>query len=181
LALDYLAIALADLGNISERRLTRLLDEKANGGLLPPFLTKEGGLNSGFMLLQYTAAALVSENKVLSHPASVDNIPTSANVEDHVSMGALAADKALKVVENVETIVAIELMAAAQAMDFRKEALGPNRRMGRGTQIAYSLIREEVPFIARDELLYPYIQRVQRLVREGILVKEVLEGIGRKP
>lgn len=181
LALDYLAIALADLGNISERRLTRLLDEKANGGLLPPFLTKEGGLNSGFMLLQYTAAALVSENKVLSHPASVDNIPTSANVEDHVSMGALAADKALKVVENVETIVAIELMAAAQAMDFRKETLGPNLRMGRGTQIAYSLIREEVPFIARDELLYPYIQRVQRLVREGILVKEVLEGIGQKP
>lgn len=178
LAMDYLAIALADLGNISERRIARLLDEKANGGLLPPFLTEEGGLHSGFMLLQYTAAALASENKVLCHPASADTIPTSANVEDHVSMGALASDKALKVVENVETIVAIELMAAAQAIDFRRKSLGAKTRMGRGTAVAYEVIRQEVPFIAGDEPLHPYILKVHRLVREGILVKEVLGAMG---
>ncbi len=178
LAMDYLAIALADLGNISERRIARLLDEKASGGLLPPFLTEEGGLHSGFMLLQYTAAALASENKVLSHPASVDNIPTSANMEDHVSMGALAADKALRVVENVEMIVAIELMAAAQAIDFRRKELGGGARMGRGTAIAYELIRSRVPFIARDEPLHPHILKVHGLLRDGTLVEEVLAGLG---
>ncbi len=177
LAMDYLAIALTDLGNMSERRIARLLDEKANGGLLPPFLTEEGGLNSGFMLAQYTAAALASENKVLSHPASVDTIPTSANVEDHVSMGTLASDKALKVMENVEIIVAIELMAAAQAIDFRRRSLGPGAKMGRGTEAAYRLIRTKVPFIARDEPLHPHILKVHELVREGILVKEALSAI----
>ena len=176
LAMDYLAAAIAELGNISERRLARLLDEKANGGLLPPFLTEEGGVNSGFMLLQYTAAALVSENKVLAHPASVDSIPTSANVEDHVSMGPLAAEKALKVIENTETILALELMATAQAIDFRLKSLGREAKLGRGTRLAYELIRQRVPFIPRDEPLYPHIRAMQELVKEGRLVREILRA-----
>jgi len=93
IAMDYMAMALTELGNISERRLTRLTDEASNAHVLPAFLIKHGGLNSGFMLIQYTAAALASENKVLAHPASVDTVPTSANVEDHVSMGCTAADR----------------------------------------------------------------------------------------
>jgi len=177
LAMDYLAIALADLGNISERRLNRLLDESANQGLLPPFLTEEGGLHSGFMLLQYTAAALASENKVLAHPASVDTIPTSASVEDHVSMGPFAARKALEVLDNLETILALELLAAAQAVDFRRRALGSDKKLGRGTAVAYRLIRERVPFIERDEPLYPHIESVRELVASGRLVREVEEAL----
>src|SRR5262249_43904893 len=114
LAFDYLTIALAELGNISERRTMRLTDEASNAHVLPAFLTDNGGLNSGFMIVQYTAAALCTENKVLAHPASVDTIPTSANVEDHVSMGATAALKLRQVADNLETILAIELLCAAQ-------------------------------------------------------------------
>ena len=114
----------SELGNISERRLMRLTDEASNTHVLPAFLTPNGGLNSGFMIVQYTAAALATENKVLSHPASVDTIPTSANVEDHVSMGCTAALKARAILDNVERILALELMAAAQGIDFRKQAIG---------------------------------------------------------
>ncbi|MCL0065827.1 histidine ammonia-lyase [Dehalococcoidia bacterium] len=115
LAMDFLGIALAELANISERRIARLLDPHLSG--LPAFLTKQGGLNSGLMLAQYTAASLVSENKVLAHPASVDSIPTSANQEDHVSMGTIAARKARDILENSETVIAIELLCAAQGLD----------------------------------------------------------------
>src|SRR6202008_646694 len=114
IAMDYLAIALAELGNISERRIMRLTDEASNVHLLPAFLTENGGLNSGFMILQYTAAAMATENKVLAHPASVDTIATSANVEDHVSMGVTPGLTLRAILDNVETILAIELMAAAQ-------------------------------------------------------------------
>lgn len=167
IGLDYLGIAMTELGNISERRLTRLLDANSNGGVLPPFLTREGGLNSGFMLLQYTAAALAAENKVLAHPASVDTIPTSANVEDHVSMGAIAALHMRQINDNVEHIMSLELMAAAQGIDFRREGLGPDARLGRGTHGAYSLVRERVPFIERDTVLYGYVNQVRSLVANG--------------
>ncbi|MCJ7667125.1 MAG: histidine ammonia-lyase, partial [Anaerolineae bacterium] len=175
LAMDYLATAIADLGNISERRLARLLDPARNGGLLPAFLIEEGGVNCGLMLLQYTAAALASENKVLAHPASVDNIPTSANTEDHVSMGTIAARQAQEVTGNVETILALELMAAAQAIDFRrqKKAL----KLGKGTAPAYQAIREVVPFIKKDTIMYPYIEAIRELVRRDKLVSKVSESL----
>ena len=173
LVMDYLAIALTELGNISERRLARLLDETSNQGTLPAFLVKRGGLNSGFMLVQYTAAALASENKVLAHPASVDTIPTSANIEDHVSMGCTAARQAREVLENTESILALELFAAAQGIDFRREMLGGDPRLGKGTAVAYELIRQRVPFLEQDAIMYPYIEAVCELVRSGELVRAV--------
>jgi histidine ammonia-lyase len=141
--------------------------------VLPAFLTPHGGLNSGFMIVQYTAAALATENKVLSHPASVDTIPTSANVEDHVSMGCTAALKARTILDNVERILALELMAAAQGIDFRKQALGVQARLGLGTGAAYRLVRRVVPFIDADTVLYPYIEAVHRMVADGSLVAVV--------
>jgi histidine ammonia-lyase len=144
IAMDYLGIAMSELGNISERRIMRLIDEASNSSTLPAFLTHKGGLNSGFMIVQYTAAALATESKVLSHPASVDTIPTSANVEDHVSMGVTAALKARRINTNVERILAIELMAAAQGIDFRREVM-PDAVHGAGTGPAYALIRQHVP------------------------------------
>lgn len=173
IAMDYLSLALTELGNISERRLARLTDESSNQETLPAFLTREGGLNSGFMLTQYTAAALTSENKVLAHPASADTIPTSANIEDHVSMGATAARHARKIAANVERILALELMAAAQGIDFRREILGPSARLGRGTEAAYALIRQRVPFLERDEVMYPHIESVSALVASGALARAV--------
>ncbi len=164
LAFDYLAIALAELGNISERRIMRLTDEASNAHVLPAFLTEYGGLNSGFMIVQYTAAALCTENKILAHPASVDTIPTSANVEDHVSMGATAALKLKTVTDNLEQILALELFSAAQAVDFRRRKIGAGKKLGNGTQPVYDLIRRSVPFIERDEVMYPHIREVTRLV-----------------
>lgn len=172
IAMDYLSIALAEIGNISERRLTRLTDDASNQGILPTFLIKHGGLNSGFMMAQCTAAALASENKVLSHPASVDTVPTSANTEDHVSMGPIAARQAREILENVETILAIELLAAAQGIDFRREVLG-DARLGVGTAPVYALIREQVPFLEHDAYMAPLIETVRRLVHSGELVRAV--------
>jgi len=177
--MDYLGIALAELGNIAERRIMRLIDEASNTQTLPAFLTREGGLNSGFMIVQYTAAALATENKVLAHPASVDTIPTSANVEDHVSMGCTAALKLRDISANVERILALELMAAAQGIDFRKETVGEGARLGRGTQPAYDLIRQQVPFIPRDTIMYGYIEAVRRLVAEDHIVRAVNSAIER--
>lgn len=171
IAMDYLGLAMSELGNISERRIMRLIDESSNTHTLPAFLTPEGGLNSGFMIVQYTAAALATESKVLSHPASVDTIPTSANVEDHVSMGCTAALKARRINNNVERILAIELMSAAQGIDFRKEILGADKRLGRGTQPVYDLIRQHVPFIREDVVMYPYIEAVRQLVKRGEIVQ----------
>jgi histidine ammonia-lyase len=178
LAMDYLAVALTELGNISERRLTRLLDETSNQGILPAFLIKRGGLNSGFMLAQYTAAALASENKVLVHPASADTVPAAANIEDHASMGCTAAHQAREVLENVESILAIELFAAAQGVDFRREILGGDPRLGRGTAIAYELIRQRVPFLEQDAVMYPHIEAMRELVRSGELAEAVEGAIG---
>ncbi len=177
IAMDYLALALTELGNISERRLTRLTDECSNQEALPAFLIKHGGLNTGFMLTQYTAAALASENKVLAHPASVDTIPTSANTEDHVSMGPAAALQARQIAANVERILALELFAAAQAIDFRREALGPEARLGQGTAPAFELIRQRVPFLDQDAVMYPHMEAVRELVASGELMRVVKDGL----
>ena len=164
LAFDYLAIALSELGNISERRTMRLTDEASNAHVLPAFLTENGGLNSGFMIVQYTAAALCTENKVLCHPASVDTIPSSANVEDHVSMGATAALKLRQVAENLELILSIELLCAAQGVDFRKAKIGGEKRLGRGTRAVYEAIRSKVPFVEKDEYLKDYLDDVREII-----------------
>jgi histidine ammonia-lyase len=164
LSMDYLAIALSELGNISERRLMRLTDENSNAHALPAFLTENGGLNSGFMIVQYTAAALCTENKILAHPASIDTIPSSANVEDHVSMGVTSVLKLRQIAENLESILALELFAAAQGIDFRRKKIGADKRLGRGTQPVYDRIRRAVPFIEKDVYLKNYIEVVREIV-----------------
>ncbi|MDA8198017.1 MAG: histidine ammonia-lyase [Thermaerobacter sp.] len=153
LVLDYLAIALAELADVSERRIERMVNPALSG--LPPFLVREGGLNSGLMVAQYTAAALVSQNKVLAHPASVDSIPTSANQEDHVSMGSVSAVKAHDVLRNVTWVIAAELICGAQAA----ELVGPER-LGQGTRTAYDWVRQRVAPWDHDRVLSPDLERV---------------------
>ncbi len=173
LALDFLAIAVSELGNISERRIERMVNPSLNGNL-PPFLTEKGGLNSGLMLLQYAAASLVSENKVLAHPASVDSIPTSGNQEDHVSMGSIAALKVRTVVRNVSSILAAELLAASRGLEFVSHRLGLAAELGR------ELIRERVPFQAEDQILYQELEQVEELVQSRLLTEKVEELLGEK-
>ena len=167
LVLDYAAIALAELGSISERR-TYLLLEGHDG--LPALLMHETGINSGFMIPQYTAAALVSENKVLCHPASVDSIPTSLGQEDHVSMGSVGAHKLMRVMENLENILAIELFTAAQALDFRKPL-----KPGRGVERAHLYVRERVPHGERDYYFKNDLVHCAEIVKHRELVA-VVEG-----
>ena len=163
LALDFLSIALTDLGNMSERRIAKLVDNRSDVNPYPPFLTDSGGINSGFMILQYTAAALASENKTLSHPASTDSIPSSGNVEDHVSMGANSALHALEVIKNLTTIIAVEILSACQAVDFRLQK-DPHAQQGEGTLKAYRIVREQIPFIPEDTYLKPYLEKINDLV-----------------
>lgn len=172
LAMDFLAMAAAELANISERRIERLVNPQLSG--LPAFLVQDGGLHSGFMIAQYTAAALVSENKVLAHPASVDSIPTSANKEDHVSMGTIAARKAREVVRNSEQVLAIELLCAAQALD-----LFTNMAAGQGTRVAYQVIRQRIPHLDKDRLLAKDMLDALDLVRERKILQQVEEAVGR--
>lgn len=169
IAMDYMGLALTELGNMSERRTARLVDADTNGGVLPMFLTAGGGLESGFMMAQYTAAALASENKVLAHPASADSIPSSANVEDHVSMGATAVRQVEQILTHVETIVAIELLCAAQGVDFRRQEVGKEAAMGRGTAVAYELLRQHIPFLDSDTVLAPHIEAARKLVADGTI------------
>lgn len=173
IAMDYMKLALTEIGNMSERRMARLVDADSNHGVLPMFLTQQGGLESGLMMAQYTAAALASENKVLVHPASADTIPSSANVEDHVSMGATAVRQAAQILDHVETIVAIELLGAAQGIEFRRQEMGEEKTLGRGTAVAYQLIREKVPFLADDTTLAPLIEQVRQLVADGTIKRAV--------
>jgi histidine ammonia-lyase len=175
-AMDFLATALTVAGNISERRTARLIDENLNRGL-PQFLVYkdvEKGLHNGLMYAQYVAAALASENKTLAHPASVDSIPTSANFEDFVSMGPIAARKAREILANVEYIVAIELMCAAQAVDFR----GPEK-LGKGTKAAYDLLRRYVSVLKEDRVLSRDIEDLKTLVHNGDFVKTVKNTVGK--
>jgi histidine ammonia-lyase len=171
-ACDFLSIAIAELANISERRVERLVNPQLSG--LPAFLIEDGGLNSGFMIAQYAAASLVSENKVLSHPASVDSIPTSANKEDHVAMGAYAARKCRDIVANTEEVIAIELLCAAQAID-----LFTNMKAGDGTLAAYEIIRTKVDYMKEDRLLSTDIAKVKQLLEDGTIVKAVEDTIGK--
>ena len=164
LAMDLLKLAVAEVGSISERRLAQLTDPRTSG--LPPFLVEDAGLNSGMMLYQYVAAALVSENKTLAHPASVDSIPTSANQEDHVSMGPIAARHAQAIVDNVEHVVALEALAAAQGLDFRTSS---NLRPGTGVGAAHALVRETVDHLGADRDPQPDIAAALKLVRSGRL------------
>lgn len=165
LAMDFAALAIAELGSISERRTALLIDGRLSG--LPPFLVEDAGLNSGLMLLQYAAAALVSENKVLVHPASADSIPTSANQEDHVSMGSIAARQARDVLRNAEHVLAFELLCAGQGMDFRVERIGA---AGLGAGEAHRRLRERVDHLATDRDPGPDIQAALEIVREGRLL-----------
>ncbi|ADV66171.1 histidine ammonia-lyase [Deinococcus maricopensis] len=164
LTADALTVAVAELASISERRCEQLLNPALSG--LPGFLAPEGGLNSGLMIAQYTAAALVSENKVLAHPASVDSIPTSANQEDHVSMGAHAVRKLRSVLENTGAVLGIELLCGAQALDF--QMLLP----GTGVQAARERIRAVAPAMPVDRYFKPDLDRVQALVQSGALVQD---------
>jgi histidine ammonia-lyase len=168
LALDFAKLALAELGSISERRVALLLDPRLNDGL-PAFLGAASGLDSGLMILQYTAAALVSEDKVLAHPASADSIPTSANQEDHVSMGSIAARHARRVLEHVEQVLAIELLCAAQGLDLRLAML-PGTRPGEGVAEAHARVRAQVRHLDSDREPGPDLAAATRLVRSGALV-----------
>jgi histidine ammonia-lyase len=165
LVLDFAAMALAGIANISERR-TYLLLEGSDG--LPKLLMTETGVNSGFMIPQYTAAALVAENKVLAHPASVDSIPTCVGQEDHVSMGSIAAHKLLEVFRNVEQVLAIELITSAQALDFR-EPLKP----GDGVVASHKLIRQHIPHLYEDSSFINLISSALSLIQSGKLVAAV--------
>jgi histidine ammonia-lyase len=171
-ALDALAIAVAELASISERRVERLVNPNLSDGL-PPFLTTDGGLNSGFMIPQYVAASLVSENKVLAHPASVDSIPTSAGQEDHVSMGNAAGLKAWQVLANTEWALAIELLASVQGVEF----LAP-LEPGRGVVAARTFVRTLSPRLTDDRPLAGEIDSVAAAIRDGSLVAAVEDEIG---
>jgi histidine ammonia-lyase len=175
LSLDFLSLALAEIGNISERRVAKLMNENENRGL-PAYLMEDAGLNTGMMIVQYTAAALVSENKVLIHPASGDSIPTSANQEDHNSMGSIAARQAREVLENVQYVLGIELLCAAQAIGFR---IGKNGAPGVGTKAAYDLIRKHVSQRQSDQdgEIHEDIQKVQALVRSGEITSAVNDAL----
>ncbi len=171
LSFDFLGIALAELADISERRIERLVNPALSG--LPAFLVEHGGLNSGFMIVQYSAASLVSENKVLAHPASVDSIPSSANQEDHVSMGTIAARKAKEIMENVRRVLAMELMCACQGIDLRG-----NKGLGKGTMPAYKSVRECVPMLKEDRPLYEDINKCEELIIDKAIVNSCEKAAG---
>jgi histidine ammonia-lyase len=172
LALDAAAMAVAELANVSERRLEQLVNPAMSSGL-PPFLAPRTGLDSGFMMAQVTAAALVSENKVLCHPSSVDSIPSSAGKEDHVSMGSISSRKLAEIVTNVRRVLAIEALVAAQGIDLRAPL-----RAARGVAAAHAHLRERVATLVEDRPLYLDIEAVEELVRSGALVRAAEAAVG---
>lgn len=173
LAMDFFGIAVSELGSISERRIARMVDKHLSNGL-PPFLITDSGVNSGFMICQYTAASVASENKTLAHPASVDSIPTSANQEDHVSMGYWASLKGTRILHNVQKIIGIEILAACQGIDFSKPLLP-----GKGTKAAYDRVRQEIPHIEKDIFMYPLMDKAISMLRSGDIVGAVEGAIGK--
>jgi histidine ammonia-lyase len=179
-ASDFLGMVMCEAGSIAERRIFRLSDRNLNSGL-PSFLIRNSGLENGLMLAQYTAAALVSENKSLAHPASIDSIPTCENQEDHVSMAPIAARKATRIIDNVKKVIAIELFYAAQALDYRlQESPGstPASLMGKGAARAYRIIRTKIPFLKVDRPLYRYMDLAVELIDSGDIVTAVEEETG---
>lgn len=180
LAFDFLKIAISELANISERRIERLVNSDSSEGL-PAFLTKHGGINSGYMIAQYAAASMVSENKIYAHPASVDSIPTSANQEDHVSMGTTAARTAAMVLDNAQKVLGIELMCAAQAIWLRQE-LGENgiENLAPATRAAYNHIRETIEPMEEDIIMMDELAKMDSLVKDGTIIDEVEKVISLK-
>ena len=174
MAADYLSMGIAELGSVSERRVERLVNPQLSD--LPAFLVKNSGLNSGYMIAQYVAAALVSENKVLAHPACVDSIPTSANKEDHVSMGTIGIRQSREILGNVENVVAIELLCAAQAYDLITEK--KPMKGGLGTRVAYGVIRSHVPYLENDRDLSRDIETMVKVLRSGEIIEAVEKAIG---
>lgn len=172
IAFDFLGIGLAELASLSERRLERLVNPSLSNGL-PAFLIEKGGINSGFMIVQYAAAALVSENKVLAHPASVDSIPSSANQEDHVSMGTIAARKSREILGNTRKVLAMEVLAACQGIDLRG-----NKGLGIGTDTAYNIIRKYIPTLVEDRVMYKDINACEDMIKSNVLVDFVEDRIG---
>ncbi len=174
MALDALAVAACEIGAIAERRIDKLVE--GDDDVLPRCLVPESGVHSGLMIAQYLAAALASENKVYAHPASVDTIPTSMGFEDHVSMGSVAALKLPRVVDNVARIVAVELLCAAQALDYHR-GLAP----GRGSAAAHAAVRERVPFIERDTVVADLVAPLVDAVRDGSVVRAAEAAVGPLP
>lgn len=170
LAMDFLGLAAHEIGSFSERRIARLVDDKLSG--LPSFLTRHGGVSSGLMVPQYVAASLVSENKVLVHPASADSIPTSANQEDHNSMGTIGAWKARQIVENVRRVVAIEMITAAQGLDFIPLSSSP------AVEKVRAVLRKEIPPLEEDRSISKEIERVAEMISEGAFVEAAERACG---
>ncbi len=168
LVMDFLGIALSELASISERRTDRMVNPNANSKKLPPFLVKNGGLNSGFMIAQYAAASIVSENKVLAHPASVDSIPTSAGKEDFNSMGSIAARKCIRILNNLENVLAIEFLTACQALDFKKPL-----KSSKSLMKVHALLRSTITFMETDRFLSPDIYEALRVIRSDEFIKLV--------
>ena len=172
LPFDFLGIGLAELANVSERRIERLVNPALNDGL-PAFLVKNGGVNSGYMIVQYAAASLVSENKVLAHPASVDSIPSSANQEDHVSMGTIAAKKAREILDNVRKVLAMEILTACQGIDLRG-----NKGLGIGSAEVYNIVRGKASMVEEDKVMYLDINTCEDIIKSNIIVEKIEEKIG---
>jgi histidine ammonia-lyase len=169
---DFLAIAVSELASVAERRVFRLVDGSLSG--LPRFLTKHGGLNSGLMIAQYTAAAIVSENKVLCHPASVDSVPTSANQEDHNSMGSIASRKCYDVINNVKKVIAIEFLTASQGLDFLKPL-----KPGIGVYEGYKLIRSKLDFMEKDRIVGNDIAKTMEVIFDENFLQKVESATGK--
>lgn len=173
LPFDFLGIAISEMANVSERRIERLVNPSLNCGL-PAFLVENGGVNSGFMIVQYSAASLVSENKVLAHPASVDSIPSSANQEDHVSMGTIAARKAGEILKNARKVIAMEILSACQGIDLKKVS----KNLGLGTEKAYTTVREIISYYDKDRVMNIDINAVETLIEKNSIVENVEKVIG---
>lgn len=173
LAFDFLGIGISELANLSERRLERLVNPALSNGL-PAFLTENGGVNSGFMIVQYSAAALVSENKILAHPASVDSIPSSANQEDHVSMGTIAARKAREILGNAKKVLAMEILGACQGIDLRG-----NKGLGKATDVVYNIVREQVSKLEEDRVMNLDINTCEEIIESNVLVEKAEEAISK--
>ena len=171
ITMDFLGIAVSELANISERRIERLVNPQLNGGL-PAFLIENGGVNSGFMIPQYTAACLVSENKVLAHPASVDSITSSGNKEDHVSMGTTAARKITEIVKNTRHVLAIEWLTAAQACDLRGI-----KKYGKGTGEMMNLIRKNISTVTKDRILHNDIMKTLEIISNDENIDKIAAAV----
>ena len=182
IAMDTLGIAMAEIGDISERRIARLVDPALNNGL-PAFIIKDGGINCGYMIPHYTAAALVSENKILAHPSSVDSIPTSAGQEDHVSFGTIGARKARTIIEHSFHVLSIEWICAAQGCEIRMlnkfENVDATKYLGDGGKIAFETLRKKVPYCVKDIPFYNDMNEAYELVKSGKLLEDVENKLGK--